>query len=151
MMQVHDQPRDDSPPGGSVASAGAAGSCCASGLQKLLSPQLFKALADPRRLALLMRLADGGRPFTVGQLAEGSGVDLSVVSRHLAVLREAGVIKCVKQGKEVWCTVQTRAVAQILRDLAAALETCCAEAVCTPAGTETPELAAARRAERQPA
>ncbi len=72
-----------------------------------------------------MRLAGEGCACTVGQLADGSGVDLSVVSRHLAVLREAGVIKCEKQGKEVWCTVQTGEVAQILRDLADALDACC--------------------------
>ena len=101
--------------------------CCASGLQEFLSPQLFKALADPRRLSLLVRLADEGRPRTVGQLAEGSGVDLSVVSRHLAILRDAGVIKCEKQGKEVRCSVQTGAVTQILRDLAGAIEACCPE------------------------
>ena len=100
------------------------GSCCA-GLQALLSPKLFKALSDPRRLSLLVRLADEGRPCTVGQLAKGSGIDLSVVSRHLAALREAGVITCEKQGKEVWCSVQTGAVAQMLRDLADALEACC--------------------------
>jgi hypothetical protein len=37
------------------------------------------------------------------------------------VLRDAGVITCEKRGKEVWCTVQTGEVAQILRDLADAL------------------------------
>ena len=101
--------------------------CCASGLQEFLSPQLFKALADPRRLSLLVRMADEVQPCTVSQIAEGSGVDLSVVSRHLAILRDAGVIKCEKQGKEVRCSVQTVAVTQILRDLAGALETCCPE------------------------
>jgi DNA-binding transcriptional ArsR family regulator len=109
----------------STGAARATGSCCAADLRELLAPQLFRALADPRRLSLLVRLADERRPCTVGQLADGSGVDLSVVSRHLAVLREAGVITCEKRGKEVWCTVQTGAVAQILRDLADALETCC--------------------------
>lgn len=101
-------------------------SCCG-GLQDLLSPKLFKALSDPRRLSLLIRLAEAGEPRTVGVVADGSGVDLSVVSRHLAILREAGVIKCEKRGKEVWCVVQTRAVVKILRDLANALEACCPE------------------------
>ena len=98
--------------------------CCA-GLEDLLSPRLFKALSDPRRLQLFVRLAGEGCACTVGQLADGSGVDLSVVSRHLAVLREAGVISCEKRGKEVWCTVQTGEVAGILRDLADALDACC--------------------------
>ena len=102
------------------------GACCA-GLQDLLSPTLFKALCDPRRLALLIRMAEAGEPWTVGVVADGSGVDLSVVSRHLAILREAGVIQCEKRGKEVWCVVQTRAVVKILRDLADALEACCPE------------------------
>lgn len=98
---------------------------CCGGLKDLLSPKLFKALSDPRRIALLIRLAEAREPCTVGVVAEGSGVDLSVVSRHLAILREAGVIECEKQGKELWCVVQTRAVVQILRDLADALDACC--------------------------
>jgi ArsR family transcriptional regulator, arsenate/arsenite/antimonite-responsive transcriptional repressor len=98
---------------------------CCSGLEDLLSPKLFKALSDPRRLSLLIRLAEAGEPCTVGVVADGSGVDLSVVSRHLAILREAGVIQCEKRGKEVWCVVQTRTIAKVLRDLAKALESCC--------------------------
>ena len=100
---------------------------CCSGLQSLLSPKVFKALSDPKRLSLLVRLAEERGPCTVGLVAEGSGVDLSVVSRHLAVLREAGIIECVKRGKEVWCVVQTAAVVKLLRDLADALEACCPE------------------------
>jgi ArsR family transcriptional regulator, arsenate/arsenite/antimonite-responsive transcriptional repressor len=100
--------------------------CCA-GLQGLLSPRLFKALSDPKRIELLVRMAEERDACTVGQVAEGSGVDLSVVSRHLAILREAGIIQCEKRGKEVWCVVRTAAVAKVLRDLAAALEACCPE------------------------
>ena len=50
---------------------------------------------------MLIRLAEAGEPCTVSVVADGSGVDLSVVSRHLAILREAGVIQCEKRGKEV--------------------------------------------------
>ena len=117
MVQVSKSP-------GATAPATTESACCA-GLEDLLSPRLFKALSDPRRLQLFVRLAAGGCACTVGQLAEGSGVDLSVVSRHLAVLRDAGVISCEKRGKEVWCTVQSGEVAQILRDLADALDACC--------------------------
>jgi ArsR family transcriptional regulator len=98
---------------------------CCSGLASLLSPKLFKALSDPMRLSLLVRLAEQREPSTVGKVAEGSGIDMSVVSRHLAVLRDAGIIRCEKQGKEVWCAVQTSFVAKVLRDLADGLESCC--------------------------
>ena len=108
----------------------ARGAACCSGLAGLLSPRLFRALADPKRLSLLLRLAEEGGPCTVSHVAGGSGVDLSVVSRHLAILRDAGIIGCVKRGKEVWCTVQTTAVAGLLRELADALETCCPGGSC---------------------
>jgi DNA-binding transcriptional ArsR family regulator len=103
---------------------------CCSGLEGLLSPKLFKALSDPKRLSLLIRLAEGREACTVGKVAEGSGIDLSVVSRHLAILREAGVIKCEKRGKEVWCLVQTAALSKVLRDLADELEACCPKGWC---------------------
>ena len=89
--------------------------------------KVFKALADPKRLSLLVRVAEERSPSTVSHLAKGSGVDLSVVSRHLAMLREAGVIKCEKHGKEVLYTLQTDVVVRTLRQLADALECCCAE------------------------
>jgi len=98
---------------------------CCSGLLSLLSPRLFKALSDPKRLSLLARLAEARRPCTIGDIAEGSDVDMSVVSRHLGLLRDAGIIRCVKRGKEVWCTIEKNSVVKALRDLANALESCC--------------------------
>lgn len=106
-----------------------ANECCA-GLKGLLEPKVFKALSDPKRLSLLVRLAEQRAACTVGTLAEGSGVDMSVVSRHLGILRDAGVIDCQKRGKEVWCVVQTGLIAKFLRDLADALEACCPSGVC---------------------
>ena len=98
---------------------------CCSGLSSLLSPRLFKALSDPKRLSLFARLAEARRPCTIGDIAEGSDVDMSVVSRHLGLLRDAGIIRCVKRGKEVWCTIEKSSVVEMLRDLADALEACC--------------------------
>lgn len=99
--------------------------CSCGSLSQLLSPRLFKALADPKRLSLLVRLAEEREPCTVSFVANGSGVDLSVVSRHLGILRDAGVIRCVKRGKEVFCSVQAKELAGALRSLADALEACC--------------------------
>lgn len=98
--------------------------CCAA-LKQWLSPGLFKALGDPSRLAILVALSDGGRERTVSQLAACCPVDLSVVSRHLRTLREAGVVEARKQGKEVFYRVRFDALVTILRNLADALEACC--------------------------
>ena len=50
----------------------------------------FAALADPTRLAVFERLAQG--PSAVGELAEGLPVSRPAVSQHLKVLKEAGLV-----------------------------------------------------------
>jgi DNA-binding transcriptional ArsR family regulator len=99
--------------------------CQCADLQRWLSPALFRALADPSRLALLVALADGGRERTVTEVAGSCPLDLSVVSRHLRTLRDAGVVEARKEGKEVRYRVRFDAVVVVLRNLADALEACC--------------------------
>ena len=94
-------------------------------LEKLLSPRFFKALGDPTRIGLLVSLAASGEAQTVSDIASGTSIDMSVVSRHLAILREAGVIECEKRGKEVWYSIRAGAVVQMLRDLADCVDSCC--------------------------
>lgn len=50
----------------------------------------FSALADPTRLAILARLAEGDA--TVNELAKPFTVSLPAISRHLKVLEKAGLI-----------------------------------------------------------
>ena len=91
----------------------------------MLSPRLFRALGDPSRVGLLVRLAWDGEPRTVSEIADGTERDISVVSRHLAILRDAGIIECERHGKEVRCSVRASTLARTLRQLADALEACC--------------------------
>jgi DNA-binding transcriptional ArsR family regulator len=51
---------------------------------------VFSALADPTRRAILARLADG--EATVNELAEPFPVSLQAISKHLKVLERAGLI-----------------------------------------------------------
>jgi len=53
--------------------------------------QVFGALADPTRRAILARLAKG--EATVGELAAPFAITLPAVSRHLRVLRQARLIE----------------------------------------------------------
>ena len=59
---------------------------------------VFKALGDPTRIALLYLLSHG--EMNVGQLARAVGADdsISAVSHHLRVLREARIVDCVRRG-----------------------------------------------------
>lgn len=105
---------------------GETGPVCCPGIEKLFEPDFFKALADPARIDILVALSRMGRPCTVGELAKQSPRDLSVVSRHLRALRDAGVANSVKKGKQVYYWVRVldvaermRAIADSLHDLAA--------------------------------
>jgi DNA-binding transcriptional ArsR family regulator len=93
-------------------------------LEELLSHQLFKALADPNRIRLLLLLAERCRTCSVGELAGCLTVDVSVVSRHLAMLRAAGVLKANKQGKEVHYALQYDHLAETLRGIGDAIVAC---------------------------
>jgi DNA-binding transcriptional ArsR family regulator len=99
-------------------------SCCPA-LRRWLSPEFFRALGDPNRLAVLIALADDGHEKTVTQLASCCPVDLSVVSRHLRILRDAKILEARKRGKEVLYRVRFDVLVQTLRSLADALEGCC--------------------------
>ena len=99
--------------------------CCSDGLENSIPASFFKALGDPNRVALLARLAVCGRPATVSEIACCLPIDLSVVSRHLAQLREAGILDCEKRGKEVLYFVRYREVASLLRTIADSIEKCC--------------------------
>ena len=64
-------------------------------------------------------------PSTVSEIASCCPTDLSVVSRHLAVLREAGIVEAQKRGKEVYYSVRYPELTARLRDLAESIEACC--------------------------
>lgn len=60
---------------------------------------VFKALADPARRALLDRLhARNGQ--SLGDLCEGRDMTRQAVTKHLAVLEEAGLVVAQKRGRE---------------------------------------------------
>lgn len=94
--------------------------CCE--LDEVLDTELFKALADPNRVALLVQLASCDEPKTVGSLSKCCPVNLSVVSRHLAHLRSAGLVSCEKVGRKVFYTVNGKTLAARLRAIADALD-----------------------------
>lgn len=63
----------------------------------------FRALSEPMRLKLLNLLMQ--QEHTVGQLVEASGSGQANVSKHLAVLRESGMIGMRKEGLSTWCYI----------------------------------------------
>lgn len=105
---------------------------CCGDLADWLSADVFRALSEPNRLSILARLADCAKEMTVSDVAQCCPVDISVVSRHLRTLKDAGVLEAEKKGKEVFYRVKARELVQFLRGLADALEKCCGEQCGSP-------------------
>ena len=61
---------------------------------------VLKALAHPSRLIMVEELAKGER--CVCELRELVGADMSTVSKHLAVLKKAGLVESDKRGLQVF-------------------------------------------------
>ena len=64
--------------------------------------QVFGALADPTRRAILGRL--GRRPARVTDIARGFPISLNSVSKHLQVLERAGLVRREVRGREHVCS-----------------------------------------------
>jgi len=63
------------------------------------SDELFKALADPTRRAIFERLCRDGS-LTVRALTDQAGVSQPAVSKHLGVLKLAGLVRDRHEGRE---------------------------------------------------
>lgn len=75
--------------------------------------QVLKALAQPTRLALLESLAGG--EACVCELADAVRAERSNVSRHLAVLLRAGVVRATRRGVQIFYSLQTPCVLSAIR------------------------------------
>jgi ArsR family transcriptional regulator len=73
---------------------------------------VFKALASEPRRRMLNHLAGG--PMTVGEIAEKFEMELPSISKHLSVLREAGLIRQQKRGQFILYTLAADHVANAL-------------------------------------
>lgn len=63
--------------------------------------KVFTALGDEHRQRILLTFSPGER-LNVGQIVAVSTLSRSAVSHHLKILRDAGVLDSVKEGKEVY-------------------------------------------------
>jgi ArsR family transcriptional regulator len=67
--------------------------------------EILSAMAHPARLFMLEELAKGER--CVCELRDMVGCDLSTVSKHLSVLRNAGLVEMDKRGPQVFYSLTT--------------------------------------------
>ncbi len=86
---------------------------------------MFKALSNPNRLRIFLRLVSCCAPGTVhsvdaegsayiGELSKDLEIVPSTVSHHIKELRRAGLIKLKRQGQKIECWIEP----EVLKDLA---------------------------------
>lgn len=70
--------------------------------------EIIKAMANAARLVIVEELSRNEK--TVGAMTELVDLDISTVSRHLLILRHAGIVSCRKNGNQVLYRLRTPCV-----------------------------------------
>jgi DNA-binding transcriptional ArsR family regulator len=97
-------------------------------LAAILDSQLFRALCEPARVDIVKFLTAHGRA-DVQTIAAQVPQDRSVVSRHLALLHQAGVVRREKVGRQVFFELEGMSVVtrmeQMLHHFRSVVALCC--------------------------
>lgn len=80
----------------------------AKGMDEKTFSKYFKAFGDRTRLRILKLLST--REMTVNDIVRAVGLSQSTVSRHLAILREAGIAIDRREGQKVYYGLKKEAV-----------------------------------------
>lgn len=81
---------------------------------------VFKALGHPTRLWMAEQLAGGEK--CVCELVETIDADFSTVSKHLTVLKQAGVVIDEKRGKQVYYRLKVPCILQLMPCIEAVIQ-----------------------------
>lgn len=80
-----------------------------------IKANLFKALAHPARIRILETLVARSGPCPVSDILSALGIEPSLLSQHLSVLRRHGVVTSVRTGNSVTYELAHPQVADLLR------------------------------------
>ncbi|SHF16161.1 transcriptional regulator, ArsR family [Atopostipes suicloacalis DSM 15692] len=78
--------------------------------------ETFKALSDPTRRNILEILKPGR--MTAGEIVNKFDVTGATISRHLSILKEAGLVSDTKKGKYIYYELNTSVVEEAMQWLA---------------------------------
>ncbi|MBI1938668.1 MAG: winged helix-turn-helix transcriptional regulator [Ignavibacteriales bacterium] len=65
---------------------------------------VFQAIADPNRRAIISLLAD--KQLTLNSIAENFEISRPAISKHIKILSECGLVTVKQKGRERYCEVQ---------------------------------------------
>lgn len=91
------------------------------GTDKLVrASEMLKVAAHPQRLAIL-DLLGGKQRMCVSDLMEALGIEQAILSQHLTLMRDKGLLGVEKEGKYSFYHLEQPGFLKIIRDL----ESCC--------------------------
>ena len=98
-------------------------------LVEAVDSKFFKTLSEPVRVQLLKYLMLNGRS-DIQTIAENMPQHRSVVSRHLDLMQEAGILTCEKENRYVFYNVNGQPFVEKLVDITEKIKKCMNE--CCP-------------------
>jgi DNA-binding transcriptional ArsR family regulator len=93
-----------------------AGSRSRSGVRRPQPAVVFAALGDTTRLALVGKLSSG-QPASIAELTASSRLTRQAITKHLGVLRRAGMVQSTRAGREQLFTLDPRPMHEMQRYL----------------------------------
>jgi len=81
---------------------------------------VIKALGHPTRLWIAEQLQDGEK--CVCEFVDEFGADFSTISKHLSVLKEAGIVENEKRGKQVFYRLKVPCIMNFIQCIEAVIE-----------------------------
>lgn len=78
-----------------------------------MQDEIFKALSDYPRRRILELLGEGD--MTAGDIASHFNITKPSISRHLAVLKSAGLVSSRRNGQNIIYSLETAAITEIMR------------------------------------
>jgi len=77
---------------------------------------VFAALGDETRLSVLAKLTNG-KPQSISRLTAGTNLTRQAVTKHLRILENAGVVRCVRVGRESQFALETKPIDDVRKYL----------------------------------
>ena len=79
-----------------------------------IKANLFKALAHPARIRVLEILSAGDQPRAVSEILAETGLEPTLLSQHLAVLKRHNVVRAERVGNAVFYTLAHPSISELL-------------------------------------
>ena len=92
----------------------------------VMDSKFFKSLGEPVRVEIIRFLLLNGRA-DIGTIAENMPQDRSVISRHLNLMSEVGILTCTKESRHMFYSLNANAFLERFTNITRLVETCLKE------------------------